>query len=103
MADPYLPPSAPLDAPLPGLPTLPRCPKCGDTSSTKVGFTWWGGALGPKLFHVVRCGGCRAQYNGRTGGKLTTTIVVYQLVAVAVFGGIAYLAWDWLKANVFRI
>ena len=45
---------------------------------SKVGFTWWGGALGPKLFSVVRCGGCKAQYNGKTGSSLTKTIIVYQ-------------------------
>jgi hypothetical protein len=94
MADPYLPPSAPIDAPLP---VLPKCPKCGNTSSTKVGFTWWGGALGPKLFHVVRCGGCRAQYNGRTSAKLTSTIIVYQLIAVVVFGGLAFALWQPFK------
>jgi len=100
MPDPYLPPSAPIDAPLP---PVPQCPKCGDTSSEKVGFNWWGGALGPRLFHVVRCSRCRTQYNGRTGGSLTTTIIVYQLVALAVFGGIFFLAWDWLKATLFRL
>jgi hypothetical protein len=55
-----------------------------------VGFNWWGGALGPRLFHVVRCDQCRAQYNGRTGGSLTKVIIVYQgialVVAVALFG-----------------
>jgi hypothetical protein len=89
--DPYLPPTAPIDAPLPA---TPQCPKCGEASSTKVGFNWWGGALGPKLFHVVRCNRCRAQYNGRTGGSLTKVIIVYQLVAVVVFGALAYLSWD---------
>jgi len=96
MADPYLPPSSPLDAPLPA---VPKCPKCGNTSASKVGFNWWGGALGPRLFHVVRCDSCRAQYNGKTGGSLTTTIIVYQLVALVVFGAAFYFAWDTLKAT----
>lgn len=93
--DPYQPPTAKLDA---GPPTVAAaaCPKCGARAASKVGFTWWGGALGPRLFHVVRCTACRAQYNGRTGGKLTTTIVVYQLVAVVVFGA---AAWAWLASR----
>jgi len=41
---------------------------------------------------VVRCSSCRAQYNGRTGGKLTRVIVVYQLVAVAALG-LGFWAW----------
>lgn len=51
-----------------------------------------GGALGPRLFHVVRCTSCRAQYNGRKGTRLTTVIVVYQLVALTVVG-LGFAAW----------
>jgi hypothetical protein len=83
MADPYLPPTAPLD---PALPAVAKCPKCGGISATKVNFTFWGGALGPRLFHVVRCGGCRSQYNGRTGASLTGVIVLYQVVVIAIAG-----------------
>jgi predicted RNA-binding Zn-ribbon protein involved in translation (DUF1610 family) len=78
--NPYQPPSAPLDNGPNAAAAV--CPKCGNGVATKVGFTWWGGALGPKLFHVVRCTQCRAQYNGKTGGKLTKTIILYQVAGV---------------------
>lgn len=86
MADPYLPPTAPIDPTSPALPAVAKCPKCGGTAATKVNFTFWGGALGPRLFHVVRCDGCRTQYNGRTGGSLTGVIVLYQVVIIAIAG-----------------
>ena len=38
----------------------------------------------------MRCGGCNTQYNGKTGGSLTKTIIVYQLVAIVVFGGLTF-------------
>jgi hypothetical protein len=89
MADPYKPPSAPIDAPVPGgSEGRAQCPKCGMTRPLKVGFTWWGGVVGPALFHVVRCDNCGKQYNGKTGLPLTSTILVYQLVG---FGLVAVL------------
>jgi hypothetical protein len=92
--DAYQPPKANLDAPTGGVPA-PPCPKCGNTQATKVRFTWWGGALGPKLFSVVKCTQCRAQYNGNTGASLTGVIIVYQLIVLLVFGGIGFwwLVW----------
>jgi hypothetical protein len=84
----YEPPQAPTDVPPAGDAVAP-CPSCKNTSATKVRFTWWGGALGPKLFSVVRCTQCRTRFNGKTGGSLTKVIVVYQLiglgVAIAIF------------------
>lgn len=56
------------------------CPKCGAVGAQKVRFTWWGGLLGPRLFHHVRCPSCRAAYNGKTGRFNTTSIVVYMIV-----------------------
>src|SRR5262245_21157001 len=89
----YQPPQAPTDMPPPGDAVAP-CPKCKNTSATKVRFTWWGGALGPKLFNVVQCTRCSTRFNGKTGGSLTNVIIVYQVVAFGValllFG--AYLA-----------
>src|SRR5262245_9694705 len=90
MADPYKPPSAPLDAPDANvLPGSVRCPKCGETSSSKVGWTFWGGALGPAMFNAVRCGNCRTQYNGKTGMPLTKAIILYQVVGLALVGVLA--------------
>jgi hypothetical protein len=75
--------------PYPYQPQLPNdaqrpCPYCGTFSASKVGFNWWGGALGPRLFHVVQCRQCHKQYNGRSGGKLVKVIIGYQLVALLV-------------------
>ena len=86
--NPYQPPSAPLDQ----SGTTGACPKCGNQVATKVGFTWWGGALGPRLFHVVRCTQCRTQYNGKTGASLTKVIILYQVVVLAICAavGVAY-------------
>ncbi len=30
------------------------CPRCGGHAN-KVGMTWWGGVIGPKLFTHVKC------------------------------------------------
>ena len=60
------------------------CPRCGTANAAPVGFTWWGGVLGPRVFHVVRCLQCNIQYNGKTGGTLTKGIVIYTGVALGV-------------------
>jgi hypothetical protein len=49
------------------------------------------GVLGPKLFHVVRCAGCQKSYNGKTGGSLTWTIAIYQVVAIGIIAAFSYL------------
>lgn len=71
------------------------CPRCGAQEAQPVGFTWWGGMLGPKLLSHVRCPRCRMEYNGKTGASNTTGIILYQvagvviaiLLFVVVFGG----------------
>src|SRR5215467_8926466 len=97
MPDPFVPPGVPINPTLAPPSAVPHCRKCGHSAATKAKFTWWGGALGPRLFHVVRCDRCRTQYNGKTRGSLTTTIIVYQVVALAVFGAIFYFAWDSIR------
>ena len=91
--NPYSAPAATINAGsvAAALPGMAACPKCQGAAVAKVKFTWWGGALGPKLFNVVRCGGCNGQYNGKTGASLTRTIVVYQIIAIAVFGSLTYV------------
>jgi hypothetical protein len=64
------------------------CPRCGSGASKPVGFTWWGGVLGPKLLSHVRCITCGNCYNGKTGRPNTTAIVIYTAV-FAVIGLIA--------------
>lgn len=57
------------------------CPRCGVSHAKKVGWTMWGGAVGPALFTHVKCGSCGQKYNGRTGGSNTTAIVLYIVVS----------------------
>ena len=57
------------------------CPKCGQTNAQKVGFTWWGGALGPRLFTHVKCQNCGTEYNGKTGQSNQNNILIYFLVS----------------------
>jgi predicted nucleic-acid-binding Zn-ribbon protein len=63
------------------------CPKCGGTQAQPVGFTWWGGVLGPKLFTHVKCAGCGMAYNGKTGRSNDQAIDIY--VGVSLVIGVA--------------
>jgi ribosomal protein S27E len=59
------------------------CPNCdapGDASP--VGFTWWGGILGPRLLSHVRCNDCGTCYNGSSGKSNDTAILIYVLVSL---------------------
>ncbi len=61
------------------------CPSCGCRGdATPVGFTWWGGILGPRLFSHVRCNRCGTAYNGKTGDYNTTKIAIYIIVTTAI-------------------
>jgi uncharacterized Zn finger protein len=68
------------------------CPKCSALEAKKVGFTWWGGVLGPSLLTHVKCPNCGTAYNGKTGQSNTTGIIIYSVVigviALAVFVGL---------------
>ncbi len=66
------------------------CPQCQARNAKAQGFTWWGGALGPKLFTHVKCGSCATTYNGKTGRSNNTAIAIYLVVVNAVFLGLAY-------------
>jgi uncharacterized protein (DUF983 family) len=57
------------------------CPKCNNSVAERLKFTWWGGALGPKILTHVKCGACGMKYNGKTGRDNTTGIVVYSIIA----------------------
>ena len=58
------------------------CPKCGSPDVKKVGFTWWGGALGPSLFCHCKCQQCKTTFNGKTGRSNNTAIAIYMIVAL---------------------
>jgi hypothetical protein len=86
--NPYAPPQ--IDAP----PTLPAgakpsapCPACGVAFAKPVGFTWWGGVLGPKLFSHAKCIQCGTAFNSKTGQSNNTKIAMY--LAVSSFIGLA--------------
>ena len=66
---------------------IAQCPKCSSSNAKPVGFTWWGGVIGPKMFSHVKCQDCGRAYNGKTGKDNTTNIIVYSLV----LGLIAFL------------
>lgn len=63
------------------------CPSCRSAQAQPVKFTWWGGMLGPKLLHHVKCEQCGAQYNGKTGQSNTRGIIIYSVIV----GAIAFL------------
>lgn len=61
------------------------CPHCGERGDARrVGWTLWGGWLGPWLLSHVRCGNCGGTYNGKTGKDNTTAIVLYVVVPLAI-------------------
>ena len=57
-----------------------KCPQCGTPDAKSVGFTWWGGALGPRLLNHVKCQSCGKTFNGKSGKDNTGGIVVYSVV-----------------------
>jgi hypothetical protein len=60
------------------------CPKCGGNRIQKVGYTWWGGALGPWLLTHVKCQDCGCAYNGKSGKDNTAGILIYFVVILAI-------------------
>ena len=66
-----------------------QCPQCrGEAEPRPVGFTWWGGLIGPRLFNHVECPRCGARFNGRTGQSNTTAIAIYMVVLGALTLGL---------------
>jgi uncharacterized protein (DUF983 family) len=76
---------------MPTDPSYARCPKCGSTNAQKIGYTWWGGALGPKLLNYVKCGACGTAYNGKTGRSNTGGIIAYFVVMLVIFLILGYV------------
>ena len=66
------------------------CPSCSKGEAQAVGFTWWAGALGPRMFSHVRCLGCGTNYNGKTGKSNSTAIGIYLGVSVLAIVGIYF-------------
>lgn len=79
----YPPPGYPQPAYPMGSSEYVPCPTCRRPDPEKVGFTWWGGLIGPRMLSHVKCRGCGTTYNGKSGKSNTTGIVIYSVV---VFG-----------------
>jgi len=58
------------------------CPKCSNREIIRIKFTWWGGILGPKLFHYVRCAKCGTSYNGKKGASGQFGITVFVTISI---------------------
>jgi hypothetical protein len=75
------------------------CPSCGCRGdASMVGFTWWGGIIGPRLFSHVRCNRCGTCYNGKTGDYNTTKIAIY-VGASSVIGIGLFIFWLILQSQ----
>jgi hypothetical protein len=57
------------------------CPSCSSPRAKKVGFTWWGGVLGPNMLTHVKCQDCGTAYNGKTGRSNAGAIAMYCIVS----------------------
>lgn len=73
------------------------CPRCHRPGPQKVGFTWWGGMLGPKMLSHVKCQGCGTAYNGKTGESNDSKIAIYFVVTFIVSLGIFFLIFFGLR------
>lgn len=76
------------------------CPRCGGVAE-KVGFTWWGGVLGPKVLSHVKCTRCGHKYNGKSGKDNTTGIVIYSVVVGILCLGLVVVAFAALGLLTF--
>jgi len=65
-----------------------QCPQCSSDNIHKPSFTWWGGAIGPKLFNHTICRSCSFGFNGDTGEGNRTKIIVYAVVLNVVVVGL---------------
>jgi hypothetical protein len=69
------------------------CPNCGAPGDAhKVGFTWWGGILGPAIISCVKCNECGTGYNGTHGDYNGKRILIYHLVALGIGLGFCVIA-----------
>ncbi len=71
------------------------CPKCRSLGAKRLNFTWWGGAIGPRVITHVKCQTCGEKYNGKTGKDNTAGIIIYSVVVgllvFVIFFGIFFM------------
>jgi transposase-like protein len=65
--------------------------KCNSLNVKEIGYTWWGGIIGPKLLKHTKCNDCKFTYNRKTRESNTMPIVIYSVVLAAVGFVIFYL------------
>lgn len=68
------------------------CYNCGADRASRVGWTFWGGIIGPAILCHVKCARCGTTYNGRSGKSNTTAIVIYLVVNAVIGIGIVVCA-----------
>ncbi|QEG43394.1 eL43 family ribosomal protein [Roseimaritima ulvae] len=91
--NPFEPPPAPRPESIdPANGNFAPCPRCGQPIAQRVGFTLWGGVLGPKLFTHVKCQTCGNKYNGKTGQSNASVIAVYTVGSIVVGAFVAIVA-----------
>jgi hypothetical protein len=94
MPNPYEAPKVSDDGGAPLNVSVEDCPRCQSQEIHKPSFTWWGGALGPKLLSHRVCRKCGFGFNSKTRQSNTTAIVVYSVIVCTIAGAIAFaLAW----------
>ena len=72
------------------------CPYCSCTDPQEIKFTWWGGLLGPKMLHHVKCMQCGKAYNSKTGRSNARAITIYVIVSsIIVIGLLVLLRSSW--------
>ncbi|MDQ7025822.1 MAG: hypothetical protein Q9P44_09700 [Anaerolineae bacterium] len=67
------------------------CPNCGQSDADKINFTWWGGAIGPRIFNHVKCNYCSTKYNAKSGDSNTTNIIIYTVVLVIIAFALVFM------------
>ncbi len=74
-----------------------RCPECRSRGATRVGWTLWGGMIGPMLFTHVQCPECGTTYNGNTGKSNLVPITLY--VTLSVLAGLGLVVAGFLATR----
>ncbi len=67
------------------------CPECGSMDVHAVKYTWWGGMLGPKMFHHTKCEECKFTFNSKTRNSNKQAVIKYLVVSTLIAVVIAYL------------
>lgn len=67
------------------------CPQCGSGNVDSVSYTWWGGVIGPRIFHHTKCKGCGYTYNSKTRKSNNTNILLFSLIGVVVGLALVFL------------